>query len=162
MKNVNVVLSGIRPHIKLNHPDTPLQCFDNRNVAGITVQLVPSQVGIVPGVYVIVRKRRRHVLVNLVWQKWKSTEISNRTELACFHTLNEIEYISIPTKIIMWTFESLLWKEKRLPFQVKMSKVIFFWQKTSKKLFSFENQPKFVTEQNWPFICIMKQSTNKK
>ena len=65
MKNIHIVLWRIGPHIEFNDSNTSLQRLYNWDVTGVTIELVPSEVGIMPGEYEIVRERRWHVLVNL-------------------------------------------------------------------------------------------------
>lgn len=65
MKNIDIVLWRIGPHIEFNDSNTSLQRLYNWDVTGVTIELVPSEVGIMPGEHEIVRERRWHVLVNL-------------------------------------------------------------------------------------------------
>lgn len=65
MKNINIILCRIRPHIQFNYSYTSLQCFYDRNITTVTAELIPSKVGIVACVYEIMGQRGTHIVVHL-------------------------------------------------------------------------------------------------
>lgn len=65
MKNIYVIFFRVWPQIKLHNSHAALQRVYDRNVAGITAQLIPSQVCVVASVNVIVGQWSSHILMNL-------------------------------------------------------------------------------------------------
>jgi hypothetical protein len=65
VEDLDVVLCGVWPKVKLDDADAVVQGLDDGRLAAAAAQLVPRQVRVVPRVDEVVRQRQTHLLVNL-------------------------------------------------------------------------------------------------
>eukprot|EP00268_Persea_americana_P039843 TRINITY_DN3949_c0_g1_i2.p1 TRINITY_DN3949_c0_g1~~TRINITY_DN3949_c0_g1_i2.p1 ORF type:complete len:105 (-),score=7.59 TRINITY_DN3949_c0_g1_i2:646-960(-) len=67
MKYINIILYRAWPYIQFNYSYTFTQSLYDWNITSIDAELVPSQIGIVACIYVIVGEWSSHILANCVF-----------------------------------------------------------------------------------------------
>lgn len=65
MKNLHIIFRGVWPYIQFNNPHSSPQSLYDGDIAAVTTELIPSQIGIVTRKYEIMRQWCRHIMVHL-------------------------------------------------------------------------------------------------